>query len=102
MRPISRRVIPARRTGTTQSDARFDFPWADQFALGFDPETAQAFHDETLPAAPAKTARFCSMCGPHFCSMRISADIRARAQSEQADREHRHVVVETAFEDGRQ
>jgi len=61
------------------SDARFDFRWADQFALGLDPDTAQSFHDETLPAAPAKTAHFCSMCGPHFCSMRISADIRASA-----------------------
>jgi phosphomethylpyrimidine synthase len=64
------------------SDARFDFRWADQFALGLDPDTAQAFHDETLPAAPAKTAHFCSMCGPHFCSMRISADIRATAQAQ--------------------
>jgi phosphomethylpyrimidine synthase len=64
------------------SDARFDFRWADQFALGLDPDTAQAFHDETLPAAPAKTAHFCSMCGPHFCSMRISADIRAAAEAQ--------------------
>ncbi len=61
------------------SDARFDFRWADQFHLALDPETAEAFHDETLPAAPAKSAHFCSMCGPHFCSMRISQDVRKYA-----------------------
>ncbi|GAB3186845.1 phosphomethylpyrimidine synthase ThiC [Nesterenkonia suensis] len=58
------------------SKARFEFRWKDQFALALDPETAQAFHDETLPTEPAKTAHFCSMCGPKFCSMRISQDIR--------------------------
>jgi len=58
------------------SKARFEFRWHDQFALSLDPETAQAYHDETLPAEPAKTAHFCSMCGPKFCSMRISQDIR--------------------------
>jgi phosphomethylpyrimidine synthase len=58
------------------SAARFDFRWHDQFALSLDPDTAQEFHDETLPAAPAKTAHFCSMCGPKFCSMRISHDVR--------------------------
>lgn len=58
------------------SKARFEFRWKDQFALALDSETAQAFHDETLPAEPAKTAHFCSMCGPKFCSMRISQDIR--------------------------
>ncbi|RAE72043.1 phosphomethylpyrimidine synthase ThiC, partial [Burkholderia multivorans] len=58
------------------SKARFEFRWRDQFALGLDPETAEEFHDETLPAEPAKTAHFCSMCGPKFCSMRISQDIR--------------------------
>ncbi|MCD7100736.1 phosphomethylpyrimidine synthase ThiC [Pseudoclavibacter sp. 13-3] len=58
------------------SKARFEFRWRDQFGLGLDPETASAFHDETLPAEPAKTAHFCSMCGPKFCSMRISQDIR--------------------------
>jgi len=60
------------------SKARFEFRWHDQFALGLDPETAMACHDETLPAEPAKTAHFCSMCGPKFCSMRISQDIRDR------------------------
>jgi len=58
------------------SSARFEFRWEDQFDLALDPDTARAFHDETLPAAPAKTAHFCSMCGPKFCSMRISQDVR--------------------------
>ncbi|HVM28608.1 MAG TPA: phosphomethylpyrimidine synthase ThiC [Mycobacteriales bacterium] len=61
------------------SDARFEFRWEDQFHLSLDPTTARDFHDETLPAAPAKTAHFCSMCGPHFCSMRISQDVRRYA-----------------------
>src|SRR6185436_14973038 len=58
------------------SKARFEFRWEDQFNLSLDPETARSYHDETLPAQPAKTAHFCSMCGPKFCSMRISHDIR--------------------------
>jgi phosphomethylpyrimidine synthase len=62
------------------SRARFEFRWNDQFALSLDPDTARSFHDETLPAAPAKTAHFCSMCGPKFCSMRISADVRTYAE----------------------
>ena len=62
------------------SDARFDFRWEDQFNLALDPDTARAYHDETLPAAPAKTAHFCSMCGPHFCSMRITQDVRKYAE----------------------
>ncbi|MGH3698543.1 MAG: phosphomethylpyrimidine synthase ThiC [Pseudonocardiaceae bacterium] len=61
------------------SQARFEFRWHDQFALALDPDTARAYHDETLPAQAAKTAHFCSMCGPKFCSMRISADVRAYA-----------------------
>ncbi|NYV77044.1 phosphomethylpyrimidine synthase ThiC [Streptomyces sp. UH6] len=60
------------------SDARFEFRWEDQFDLSLDPDTAREFHDETLPAEPAKTAHFCSMCGPKFCSMRISRDINER------------------------
>ncbi|WP_431998251.1 phosphomethylpyrimidine synthase ThiC [Sphaerimonospora mesophila] len=58
------------------SEARFEFRWEDQFDLSLDPDTARSFHDETLPAAPAKTAHFCSMCGPKFCSMKISHDLR--------------------------
>ena len=66
------------------SKARFEFRWRDQFALSLDPVTAEAFHDETLPAEPAKTAHFCSMCGPKFCSMRISQDIRDEYGSAEA------------------
>ncbi|MGZ6840342.1 MAG: phosphomethylpyrimidine synthase ThiC, partial [Frankiaceae bacterium] len=53
------------------------------FNLSLDPDTARQFHDETLPAAPAKTAHFCSMCGPHFCSMRISQDVRRTAAEQE-------------------
>jgi len=63
------------------SKARFEFRWEDQFNLSMDPDTARTYHDETLPAAPAKTAHFCSMCGPKFCSMRISQDVREYAAS---------------------
>ncbi|MFI2794488.1 phosphomethylpyrimidine synthase ThiC [Haloferula sp. A504] len=62
------------------SKARFEFRWRDQFALGLDPAKAIAFHDETLPAEGAKTAHFCSMCGPTFCSMKITADVREYAR----------------------
>jgi len=62
------------------SKARFEFRWEDQFNLAMDPPTARAFHDETLPADGAKEAHFCSMCGPHFCSMRITEDVRAYAK----------------------
>ena len=58
------------------SKARFEFRWEDQFNLGLDPEKARSFHDETLPQEPAKDAHFCSMCGPNFCSMKITQDIR--------------------------
>ncbi|WP_083593299.1 phosphomethylpyrimidine synthase ThiC [Aurantimonas sp. 22II-16-19i] len=64
------------------SRARFEFRWEDQFNLSLDPETAQLYHDETLPKEAHKTAHFCSMCGPKFCSMKISHDIRAEAQKE--------------------
>jgi phosphomethylpyrimidine synthase len=63
------------------SKARFEFRWEDQFELAMDPDTARAYHDETLPAEPAKTAHFCSMCGPKFCSMRISQDVRDYAEA---------------------
>ncbi|MCW4351822.1 phosphomethylpyrimidine synthase ThiC [Hoyosella sp. YIM 151337] len=62
------------------SKARFEFRWVDQFNLSLDPDTAREYHDETLPAEPAKTAHFCSMCGPKFCSMRITQDIRDYAE----------------------
>jgi phosphomethylpyrimidine synthase len=62
------------------SKARFEFRWTDQFNLSLDPDTARSFHDETLPAEPAKTAHFCSMCGPKFCSMKITQDVRRYAE----------------------
>jgi phosphomethylpyrimidine synthase len=62
------------------STARFEFRWEDQFNLSLDPERARSFHDETLPQEGAKTAHFCSMCGPHFCSMKITEDVRKYAE----------------------
>ncbi len=64
------------------SKARFEFRWEDQFNLGLDPDTAKDFHDETLPQQGAKLAHFCSMCGPHFCSMKITQDVREFAARE--------------------
>lgn len=58
------------------SKARFEFRWEDQFNLGLDPDTARAYHDETLPKESAKVAHFCSMCGPKFCSMKITQEVR--------------------------
>ncbi|WP_424924595.1 phosphomethylpyrimidine synthase ThiC [Bacillus safensis] len=75
----------AQKRDDALSKARFEFRWRDQFNLSLDPERALAFHDETLPAEGAKTAHFCSMCGPKFCSMKISHDIRN--QSEEVKRE---------------
>ena len=74
----------AQQRDDALSKARFEFRWHDQFALSLDPVTAMEFHDETLPAEPAKTAHFCSMCGPKFCSMRISQDIRNEFGSAEA------------------
>jgi len=62
------------------SKARFEFRWNDQFNLSLDPDTAKEFHDETLPAEGAKVAHFCSMCGPKFCSMKITQDVREYAE----------------------
>ena len=67
------------------SRARFDFRWRDQFNLSLDPETALKYHDETLPAEGAKTAHFCSMCGPKFCSMKITQEVREYAAKQNAD-----------------
>ncbi|HJT45321.1 MAG TPA: phosphomethylpyrimidine synthase ThiC [Chthoniobacterales bacterium] len=75
------------------SKARFEFRWEDQFNLALDPETAREFHDETLPQEGAKTAHFCSMCGPHFCSMKITEDVRKYA-AEQG------ITQETAIQKG--
>jgi phosphomethylpyrimidine synthase len=67
------------------SKARFEFRWEDQFNLSLDPETAKSFHDQTLPAEGAKVAHFCSMCGPHFCSMKITEDVRQYAKEKAVD-----------------
>jgi phosphomethylpyrimidine synthase len=67
------------------SKARFEFRWEDQFNLSLDPDTARAFHDATLPDNAAKVAHFCSMCGPHFCSMKITQDVRDYAAQKQLD-----------------
>jgi phosphomethylpyrimidine synthase len=64
------------------SKARFEFRWEDQFNLGLDPDKARQFHDETLPQEGAKLAHFCSMCGPHFCSMKITQDVREYAEKQ--------------------
>ena len=75
------------------SKARFEFRWEDQFNLSLDPDTAREFHDETLPQDGAKTAHFCSMCGPHFCSMKITEDVRRYA-------EEKGITEAEAIEDG--
>jgi phosphomethylpyrimidine synthase len=78
----------ARHWDDVLSQARFEFRWQDQFNLALDPETARSFHDETLPAVGAKVAHFCSMCGPHFCSMKITQDVRdfaARGMAEKSE-----------------
>jgi phosphomethylpyrimidine synthase len=72
----------ARAWDDAVSRARFEFRWEDQFNLGLDPETAREYHDESLPKEAMKTAHFCSMCGPKFCSMKISQDIRAAASAQ--------------------
>jgi phosphomethylpyrimidine synthase len=82
---VAKGHLGARAWDDALSAARFAFRWRDQFALSLDPVTAEAFHDETLPSENAKTAHFCSMCGPKFCSMRISHDVRARFQEESAE-----------------
>src|SRR5271165_7127733 len=76
----------ARHWDDVLSRARFEFRWQDQFELSLDPETARAFHDETLPADGAKVAHFCSMCGPHFCSMKITQEVREYAERGMAEK----------------
>jgi phosphomethylpyrimidine synthase len=72
----------ARAWDDAVSRSRFEFRWEDQFNLGLDPETAREYHDESLPKEAMKTAHFCSMCGPKFCSMKISQDIRDAAAAQ--------------------
>ncbi|MDB5691938.1 MAG: phosphomethylpyrimidine synthase ThiC, partial [Alphaproteobacteria bacterium] len=69
------------------SRARFEFRWRDQFNLSLDPDTAEQYHDQTLPAEGAKTAHFCSMCGPKFCSMKITQEVRDFAAKQNASAE---------------
>ena len=78
------------------SKARFEFRWEDQFNLGLDPDTARAFHDETLPKDSAKVAHFCSMCGPKFCSMKITQEVRDYAAAQRIE------AVDVALEEGMQ
>lgn len=83
----------AQKRDDALSKARFEFRWRDQFNLSLDPERATEYHDQTLPAEGAKTAHFCSMCGPKFCSMRISQDIRNYSKENKLD-------IDEAFEKG--
>ena len=83
----------AQHRDNALSKARFEFRWQDQFNLSLDPDTARAYHDETLPAEGAKIAHFCSMCGPHFCSMKITQEVRRFA-------EEKGISEETAMEEG--
>ncbi len=76
----------ARQWDDELSKARFEFRWEDQFNLSLDPETAKSYHDETLPADGAKVAHFCSMCGPKFCSMKISQDVRDYAANQEKEK----------------
>ena len=78
-------AMVARRRDDALSKARFEFRWEDQFHLGLDPEKAKEFHDETLPKDAHKVAHFCSMCGPHFCSMKITQDVRDYAAEHGVD-----------------
>ncbi len=71
----------AKQWDDALSKARFEFRWRDQFNLSLDPETAEQYHDQTLPAEGAKTAHFCSMCGPKFCSMKITQEVRDFARN---------------------
>jgi phosphomethylpyrimidine synthase len=72
----------AQHRDNALSKARFEFRWEDQFNLSLDPDTAREYHDETLPSDNAKVAHFCSMCGPHFCSMKITQDVRDYAKAQ--------------------
>ena len=91
----------ARLHDDALSRARFEFRWRDQFNLSLDPDTAEAFHDQTLPAEGAKTAHFCSMCGPKFCSMKITQEVREFARlQEQKISEDASSPAESSAEEG--
>ena len=78
------------------SKARFEFRWRDQFNLSLDPDTAEEYHDQTLPAEGAKTAHFCSMCGPKFCSMKITQEVREFAAKQNARTEAEALTADEA------
>jgi phosphomethylpyrimidine synthase len=80
---VARRRPGAQDRDDALSRARFTFDWSEQFRLSLDPETAQAYHDETLPQETFKSAHFCSMCGPKYCSMKITEEIRDMARGEE-------------------
>ena len=82
---LAKGIPAAQERDDALSKARFDFRWRDQFHLSLDPDTALQYHDETLPADGAKVAHFCSMCGPKFCSMKITQEVRDYAASGMAD-----------------
>jgi phosphomethylpyrimidine synthase len=85
------------------SKARFEFRWQDQFHLSLDPDTAKDFHDETLPAPAAKGAHFCSMCGPKFCSMKITEEVRQMAAQQNGSEIEAGMAAKAAeFRDGGQ
>ena len=81
---VAKGLPGARDQDDALSKARYEFRWEDQFNLSLDPVTARAYHDETLPSEPSKTAHFCSMCGPKFCAMRITEDVRALVAEQKA------------------
>ena len=86
MRRTWRRATRRRKVrDDALSKARFEFRWRDQFNLSLDPDTAEQYHDQTLPAEGAKTAHFCSMCGPKFCSMKISQEVREFAAKQNSE-----------------
>ncbi|MEC4675206.1 MAG: phosphomethylpyrimidine synthase ThiC [Nitrospirota bacterium] len=92
----------AQQRDNALSQARFEFRWEDQFNLSLDPDTAMEFHDETLPDQAAKGAHFCSMCGPHFCSMKITQDVRDYAEQLKVDeQEALHVGMKEKSEEFR-
>ncbi len=80
---VARQRKGARQRDDDLSKARFEFDWEQQFALSLDPQTAREYHDQTLPQDTFKSAHFCSMCGPKYCSMKITEDIRQMAQEQQ-------------------
>ena len=86
----------AQRRDNALSQARFEFRWEDQFNLSLDPERARDYHDATLPDQAAKGAHFCSMCGPHFCSMKITQDVRDYAAQKHVSEQD---VIQVGFKE---